>query len=408
MTAINTCKILFIAVTLILAIICPLSAQGPKRNRGEGIYQLPSSNTSGLQNIWVTLRGTGFLWANKSLDSTEQKPGIFPFGELYSEIGVTQWASLLFESRVFSYTRNGWFQFGNVVAGTKLTLPNNKELRFWGIGLESKYIWNNTNDTFPSLAGYRAGTTGFAPEGYIVSGSNIQIKMINDFDLISLYSWLPVKAGVSLGIRIPLQKAEYVFNQYLFDIGVSYFGPGYDFFVMYSLEALNNLTSPLLVTNLPQGRRTQIAFSENPMYLTIGGKVRYDNGIALSLFIPFLMSQNYGSSMTRDDLRALNESTSPGSKFYDEHQKGLTDPFDPWYAKWKIVGEISFPILYKQTGSEMMRNFLLMKNQDKSRKIDIDEQLRAGAIRDSIEASAQDSKQRIEDIKKRREELQKP
>ena len=380
-------------------------------DRGEGIYQLPSSNTSGLQNIWITLRGTGFLWANKALDTTNansnQKPGVFPFGEVYSEIGLLQWASLLLESRVFSYTRNGWFQFGNVAAGTKLTIPNNKELRFWGAGVEAKYIWNNTNDTFPSVAGYRIGTTGISPEGYIVDGSNFQIKFVNDFDLLGLYSWLPVKAGISLGTIIPMKKEAYVFDQYLLDIGLSYFGPGYDFFVLYSLAALDNFTEPLIVTNLPPGRKTQIAFSENPMYLTIGGKVRYDNGISISLFIPFLVSQNYGSAMTPEDESALNRSTSPGSIFYDEHQKGLTDPFDPWYAKWKIVAEISFPILYKQTGSEMMRNFLLMKNQDKSKKIDIDEQLRAGAIRDSVAASEQDSRQRIEDIKKRREEIQK-
>jgi hypothetical protein len=64
--------------------------------------------------------------------------------------------------------------------------------------------------------------------------------------------------------------------------------------------------------------------------------------------------------------------------------------------------------MYRQTGSEMMRNFLLMKNKGGTKKIDIDEQLKAGgAAPDTTAAAEKDKKKRLEDIKKRREEIQK-
>ena len=108
--------------------------------------------------------------------------------------------------------------------------------------------------------------------------------------------------------------------------------------------------------------------------------------------------------MTKADLDLWQHT----SVFDAEKQRGNNERFDPWFAKWKIVGELSFPFLYKQTGSEMMRNFLLMKNTGGTKKIDIDEQLKAkGTAPDTTAATEQDKKNRLEDIKKRREEIQK-
>jgi hypothetical protein len=401
-----------VALSIVLGvcmIVFLANGQGPKRNRGEGMYQTLGSNTTGTDNIWLNLRGTGFIWANKSLDSTNQnaseKPGYFPFLDIASEIGATNYASILFESRLLSYTRDNWFQFGNVAAGIKATMPNNKELRLYGLGLELKYIWNYPGDTFPSVAGYRVGTTGFAPEGYIVDGSNLQCKILYDLDLIKRFSWLPVKIGANAGMRIPFKKAEYAATQFLFDVGILYTDLGFDIFAEYSLEAFNNITKPKAFVNLGHPKM-EIYFWENPMYLTLGGRVRYANGVTLFASIPILLSANGGSAMTSVDKRLLNDARAPGDKFYDERSRNITDPFDPWFAKWKIVGQVSIPLFYKQTGSEMMRNFLLLKNRKERQQIDVEERLRHFDVKtDTLKTDRSEKKRRLEEIQKRREEM---
>ena len=385
--------------------------QNQKRNRGEGWYYTMTSNTTGTDNVWLTLRGIGFIWANKSLDTTNaggsEKAGYYPFLEVASEIGITHYASVLFESRLLSYTWDNWFQFGNIGGGIKLTPPNNKELRFHEMGLELKYSWNSTGLAFNSIAGYRVGPTGFTPEGYIVGGSNFQFRVLYDVDFIKKLSWLPLKIGANAGMRFPLKKAEYVAKQYLFSTGILYSELGFDVFAEYSIEAFNNVFKPKPFVNLGHPKM-EIFFWENPMFVSLGGRIRYGNGITLFACVPFLLSSNRGSAITETDKRLLDASMSPGTKFYDEYLRNISDPFDPWFAKWKIIGEISIPISYTQTGSEMMRNFLLLKNRKEKQKIDIDEQLRKfEATSDSLKADEADRKRRLEEIQKRRDRMEK-
>src|SRR5271169_316249 len=139
------------AVFMMCLLLSAAMAQGPKRDRDEGMAQVISSNTTGAGNSWITLRGIGFMWARKTDTTMPTLP--FIFGEVNSEIGLTSYASLLAASRIMSYTWNKWPQFGNIEIGTKLTLPDNKELRFRGYGLELKYIYNTTPN-FASLGGY--------------------------------------------------------------------------------------------------------------------------------------------------------------------------------------------------------------------------------------------------------------
>jgi hypothetical protein len=384
-------------------------AQGPKRDRDEGMAQFVCSNTTGAGNAWLTLRGIGFMWASKPDTTMPTFPNVF--GEVNSEIGLTGYASLLAGSRIMSYTWNKWPQFGNIVIGTKLTLPDNRELRWNGFGLELKYIYNTT-PRFASLGGYRIGGTGFNAEGYIVEGSNFQFKFLYDMDLISKISILPLKFGVNAGIRIPFAKEvsrerTYILEQYLFNAGVMWMGLGYDIFAEYSLESFRNFLRPVRITGLNDPNKPprvmEVYFLENPMYVTLGGRIRYNSGVTLCAFFPLLLSKNVGSSMTKADLGKWS-----AGGFADEKARGIDERFDPWFAKWKIIGELSFPIIYKQTGSEMMRNFLLMKNSGGTKKIDIDEQLKAaGAAADTVKADEQDKKKRLENIKKRREEIQK-
>ena len=137
-------------ITGICLIISLVMAQGPKRNRAEGFYQCASSNTIGNGNTWVTGRGIGFLWDDSPENAGSPKP--FPFLEVASETGVYNFMSLLVESRILSYPKNNWWQFGNIAAGARFTVPNNKELRFRGYGLECKWIYNSQPE-FSSLAG---------------------------------------------------------------------------------------------------------------------------------------------------------------------------------------------------------------------------------------------------------------
>lgn len=117
--------------------------------------------------------------------------------------------------------------------------------------------------------------------------------------------------------------------------------------------------------------------------------------------------------MTDEDRTALDRHHQ---KFYREwHDAGITDPFDPWFAKWKVVGQISFPIRYRQTGAEMRRSFLLMKNRRRGKKIDIDERLKTLEEEqepsnekepETKESEEDDDAKRLERIRHRRREIQ--
>lgn len=392
---------------IVLAAALSATSQGPRRDRGEGMYQEVSSNTVGSGNSWLTARGIGFLWANTP--DSGGRPGVFPLLEVASETGVYDFASVQIASRLLSYPWHHWPQFGNVSAAAKFTLPDNKDLRFRGYGLELKYSYNAV-DNFASLGGYRVGGTGFNAEGYTTQGSVFEFKAIHDIDFISRVSWLPLKAGINAGMRIPLTKEpnsqlHYVFPQFLFDAGVSYVGLGFDIFAEYSLEAFNNVGGPIKITGLDaaHGRVMEVWFFENPMYATIGGRIRYNNGMELYLAVPFLLSQNVGSAMTLHDDSLWNRNTSA---FADEKARGINSAFDPWFASWKVVAELSFPILYRQTGAEMMRNFLLLKGKPREKKFDLDKEL--GKPQTPVDSLGSNEKEkRIDEINKRREQIEK-
>jgi hypothetical protein len=87
-----------------------------------------------------------------------------------------------------------------------------------------------------------------------------------------------------------------------------YTGYDYDFFTTYSVEAFNNFTAPKIFT---QSRAAQndllVWFMENPMYLTLGGNVRYVNGVKISLAVPLLLSVKcQESKMSKEDQTALD------------------------------------------------------------------------------------------------------
>ena len=342
-----------------------------KRNRGESFYTCQSSNTEGSGNIWLSVAGVGSVWDDVPIRTDSngvKKPGFWvsnarAFPEVTLQDGLAEFCMLTIESRPITWAAvvPGW-----VSGDAKFTWPNNKSLRFLGFGVDLKYQYNFTNGP-PTLGGY----IGFMPEGYVAKGNVLEGRLIFDADFISKITTLPLRVLVNLGQRLPI--GEYRdYYQYLVDIGAVYTGYDYDFFTTYSLEAFDNFVRPIEFT---QGtKRFLVWFMENPMYLTLGGNVRYANGTKLSLAVPLLLSANVESKMSTEDLTALNHDRA--DLFPYEVGHGIKDPFDPWYVKWKIVVTLSFPLRYKLTSAEMMRNFLLLKNIKRQNRLDIDNRLR--------------------------------
>lgn len=409
------------AMTLCVATVAAQTSQF-RRPRGAALYKCESANTTGAGNVWITGRAIGFIWdAKKDATTLDASMLIRGFIEARADLGLFNIASVSAESRIISYPWEKRLQFGNIAGMVKFTTPNNKDLRLHGAGIEFKYLYSSIKD-FNSLGGFRldGSGTGFSPEGIIVGGGTIGFMALYDLDLVQRVSFLPLKLLVNFGFRIPTQEEYRPFSQYVFNTGVSFTGSNFEVFAEYSLEAfLNKSTEPKQFSFDWWGgssKRWEVAFSENPMYLTLGGKICYPNGVSLLACVPLLLSSNRGSTMEYSGCAAGGPHTLTGN-FDDECSRNVTDGFDPWYAKWKVIAQILFPVHYRQTGAEMRRNFLLMKNKGGVRKIDIDERIRldqedtepdeGGSMeKDGEVDKAAKKKRRLETIRKKRRQFE--
>lgn len=401
----------------ILAIICFclltfLQAQNnQKRDRGESFYDCLTSNTSGPGDIWVSVSGVGSIWddskASIKPDTLQSGKGssdnpngkwvsnVRLFPEVRIHAGVFDFLSLSFESRVL-----GWgFKPGWVGGSAKFTWPNNQEIRLNGFGAEIKYKYQFV-DAHPSLGGY----IGCMPEGFVVKGNLLESKFLYELEVLARATNLPLRLLLNAGIRMPLQKDKLDLSQFLTDAGIVYSGYGFDFYLLYSLEAFNNFFGPKKIER-NDNKKYLVFFSENPMYATIGGNIRYNNGVKLSLSIPLLLSVNKESKMYWKDMQELYHNSNP-ELFPEEKKLGIKDPFDPWFVKWKIVGTLTFPLHFKMTSTELMRNFLLLKNRKMKKQMDIDRQIQERNVNKQKEKAEQDdSKKRLEEIKKRKDDI---
>ncbi len=395
----ETTTIVILLLTLLCAAIQTPAQQNQRRNRGETFYLCQNSNTAGPGDIWVSLRGIGYVWDDPNVANTIKwysnlMVRVWP--EIYLQGGVADFLSVHASSRVLSHGwRPGWFD-----GGIKLTWPNNQDLRFHGAGLSVDYRYQ-TRESGPTLS----GAIGFMPEGFVVKGHNCEMMAIYELDLTPKLSYLPLRFLVNAGLRLPLSKRQEMY-QLLANVGVVYSGYGFDFFVQYSLEAFNNIFKPKIVEQDGGTTRFMVNFSENPMYVTFGGDVRYDNGWTLSLAVPLLVSTNWGSRKRWEDESELHQNSTPGLFAY-EKAHDIVIGFDPWFVKWKIVGSLSFPLRFKMTGAEMMRNYLIMKNRKQAKKIDIDNQLQLQNKPAPLDEAKEkdDAQRRLEEIKKKRETL---
>jgi hypothetical protein len=349
------------------------------RSRGEPMFECENANTIGAGNIWASLRTLGFFWDADFADDQDQKPELFAFPRLEAELGVFNYASLNVKMRPVSY---GW-KFGWLSVGSKFTFLKNKDLRFQYVGLKIDYHHNFLEEIATSIAGYRNNKgTGFSPEGFITAKGNLKVLVLYDFDFFAKSSRLPLKLSTNIGARVPLEKEFQDYTQYIFTLGFAYIGLRWDIFIEYNMEGFVNTTADPKKfkfawpawqsedTPHPDYKVWEVAFPENPMYLTIGGRVRYPRGTVLYGALPILISQNVGSAMTDEDKDGLHT-----GKFPEEEERKVTDPFDPWYAKWKLIVQVSFPLRYRLTSAEMRRNFLLLKNKKERGKINIDNRI---------------------------------
>ena len=370
-------------MTIMLLMASALCAQGIKRDRGDNLYQLVSANTMGKGNIWVEGQATGFIWDN------DKKLRLFP--QLEVRYGIMDFIQFKMYSRVLSYG----FKPGFVTGELKATLPNNKNIRFWGIGLALQYELGLLSDNKSSLGGYRIGATGFFPEGFSFQSGSTNIILANDFDFIALSSYLPFTLYLNTGYSIANDSRFSKYNQYIIRAGIDYKGVGVDFFLEYSLKTFSSFLNPFLSDMIPGPSNKFVVWGqENEMYITPGARIRYQGGLTLYGAASLLLSKNKGSEWIHGDTKLLPQ---------DERTLGATDGFTPFYVNWKVIASISYPIRYRQPSSEMYRSFLLQKNVKTKKKIDIDEKLDNEKNRegDSESKEEQERLKKIEDRKKK-------
>jgi hypothetical protein len=391
---------IFAFILLIAGTVHVRAQTQQKRNRGEGFYKCISANTPGHGDIWVTGRAIGFIWDDDPDDAARAK--ILDFIEADIDIGLYDIFCVSVQSRPFYPVHR--FEPGWVGGMLKATIPDNKDLRLNGFGMSIRYNYNMIKDPKHSLGGFRNGGTGFMPEGFMVEGSTVEAKFLYDLDVIAKISALPFKLLFNAGVRVPFDREYLPYSQYLLDVGLAYVGVGADFFVEYSIEGFVNKSMDPKQFRFDWGgwggeKVWEVAFSENPMFVTPGVRIRYENGVCLSLAVPVLLSLNQGSSM--------GEVGNDVYKYTDEMDRGVTDGFDPWFAKWKIAGSLSFPLRSTITSAEMMRNFLMMKNRKQQKRIDIDNRLQNLENKAPSQADEDaDRQKRLEEIRKRREQMQ--
>jgi hypothetical protein len=354
---------------------------------------------------------TGYIWdAKEDPNGGEATPVPQGFLELRGDAGLLDFVSASLQSCALTFLYGTHPQLGNIKAALKLTTPNNKDLRFVGPGVEIAYAHSFLQE-FISPGGYRFGGTGFSSIGPIVEGGTVQVTALCDFDMLSVISLLPLKLMFNVGYRMPIEEDRQEFSEYLAHAGVAYVGLNFDVFVEYSLQALVSPGfGPKQFSHTTdwgwddRGRTWEVAFAENPMYVTIGGRYRHEKGFVIYGCVPLLLSTNRGSTLEH---KRLNIETD----FPDEWARGVNAGFDPWYARWKLVLQLSYPFRFRQTGSEMRRNFVLLKHREQRKKMDIDERIESLEHKEVEPKEKEDEQEmgeekRLKAIRKRRREVQ--
>jgi len=371
-------------LSFFLLLLCLTNASGARRlARGDGLFFCENANTYGKGNVWVNGHGRAFYWDNPGEDGFPLK--VFPAAGL--DMGILPFLDFGIATDVISY---GFAIPGDLMFKTKITWPNNTKLRLFA-GAFSMFYKINFLEDYPSIGGLRTKDVGFMAEGIMYGGKSMGFRLIGDLDLVRWKSFLPLKGYLNAGYLMSLNRDISDFDQITLSAGLEFKGLATDFLVEIHGEFLKGttLTKGLLV-RMSNGKVFRHHFSENPIYVSPGIRIKYENGLTLLAAVPLLLSKNKGLKIK--DLIPDSHVLRYGA---------ITNGYEPFYADWKIVGKMSYPIRFKVTTAEMIREFLLLKNRKQKQAIDIDEKRGAG----SDGKMQEEDKKRLDEIRKRREEM---
>lgn len=380
-----------------------------KRSRQGGLSASHSSSTAGEGNLHLTLFGRTFLWDNSA---AQKIPPALPHVEL--GYGATDYLDVTAGINVLSYT----LQPGGAYLRAKLTTPDNKSIRFIGIG-QTAEIRKSLLEFFPSN-GYRVKSEGFGPEGFIF-GNNEPVTSLRlltsvDFELIRISSWLPFKLYGNLGWegefasymeednRIWSKQEKRIipeqnFSKIPMSVGVELKTYTSDFFAELEAEpfvshVFKKVRAELGGEDAGEWIRFQainkvfdVHYLEMPIYMNFGSKLKYKNGLEMQGGLSWLLSQDEGA-----ELGPCDSETNPC-------RAGATDGFSPFYPQWKVFWLVRYPLWFTQPSSELYRSFLLKRYQDKRKRVNLDATL-AGPSAET----GDDAEERRRKLEERRKE----
>ncbi|MBF0432287.1 MAG: hypothetical protein HQK83_13465 [Fibrobacteria bacterium] len=369
-----------------------------KRDRFSGLNRIQSSSTMGKGNLFLSMYGRAFLWDN---NAAGRIPTMYP----HVELGYGFFDFMQVSGGLQIMTTKPGMLFGKI----KLTLPNNKRIRLLGLGM-SLGLYKSLVSEFKSN-GFRYENEGFSPDSFILGNSSFitffRAVFSADVELIRLVSFLPFKFYMNMGYEGSnylgswmgdnADKALdlYANNTDTSGLAGSYIGTSNfsklplmlgaelkthytDFFLEIETEPFYEHIKQLINGtgnnrywvryNIVLGggnlRVVDIHLLETPIYVNLGGRLKYANGMSLQGGFSWLLSKEFGTKI------------GPCIR-NDACKEGATDGFSPFYPQWRLFGRVNYPIKFKQTSAELYRTYLLRKNRKIRKVIDIDKSLRS-------------------------------
>lgn len=391
------------------ALLCVDARAEARRSRQDGLNTVVSSSTAGLGNLHLTLFGRTFLWDNQA---AAKIPPVLPHLEV--NYGATDYLDVAAGVNALSYT----LQPGSLYARAKLTTPDNKSIRFLGMGGVAE-VSRNLMKNFPSN-GYRVKSEGFGPEGFLFGNSDlatsVKLTAALDLELIRLWSYLPFKLYANLGYEeefssyinednAQIAKArhreipEQEFAKVPLGLGVELKTYSSDFFVELEAEPFASQVMQYMRANLlgrdagewkrfvVVGKTFDVHILEMPIYVNSGAKLKYRNGLELQGGVSWLLSQDEGPLL------------GPCDNVANPCRDGATDGYSPFYPQWKVFWKVQYPLWFTQPSSELYRTFLLKRYQDKRKRVNVDATLGLPAA-DAADSDADERKKRLEERRK--------
>jgi hypothetical protein len=380
-----------------------------RRSRQDGLSTVISSSTAGEGNLHLTVFGRTFLWDNQA---AAKIPPALPHLEI--NYGATDYLDVTAGVNAISYT----LQPGSVYARAKLTTPDNKSIRFLGVGGTAEIRRSLLKD-FPSN-GYRVKSEGFGPEGFIFgngsAATSVKLVASLDLELIRLWSYLPFKLYGNLGWEEEfgsfinddneaINKAQHGhiesqdFSKVPLGLGVELKTYASDFFVELEAEPFSSQVMQYVKANLfgedagewrrfmVVGKTFDVHILEMPIYLNSGAKLKYKGGLELQGGVSWLLSQDEGPRL------------GPCDALVNPCREGASDGYSPFYPQWKVFWMARYPLWFTQPSSELYRSFLLKRYQDKRKRVNVDATLAAPAT-DAADADADERRKRLEERRK--------